>query len=580
MELTRKLLAGSSLTLADQRLVKVVCSTSDPDRMGDVIVQTGIDLAAYRNNPIVLWGHSADVPIARAIEIDVKDGKLQATVQFPPEGDDEDSDWVYGKIKAGIVNATSVGFIPKDYEPLDSKQPWGGFKFLKSELLEFSFVSVPANSGCLIVGRSLFNGVDIPSLPSLARYNEDQPRDSHGRFGSGTPGNRAVRDKLDELGPVGRLLTAAHVGHVAAGVGGAVLGATLSAFVDSGGAKHIGLAATIMYGLKILPKWGYTLLFNLMGFSDGPPPPPPGKSISLRRDTNDDDAPVPTDEQLLQGFKQLSDSDAKRLATEILKELSQGQKQDVLNVLLEEKSGDEKSVASSGVWIPRNILEEAFRLAKTPRAVRQKYLAKSEAADWKVGASRDLPIDDSDSWDGPAAAKRMLDEAGFDGDSPDAAKAARGFLMHDAANPMLRGSYKLPFADIVGGTLKAVKRGLSAAKGRLDQTDAPSSVLEEAAAVIAHYEQKESKEIIAPVEKSGRKISSANAALLQQAMDHHESATKCIKDVLASNATADPDEDDDMNPEPDNSTVPTVTVLSAREQRLAEAKALRESINS
>jgi hypothetical protein len=32
-----------------------------------------------------------------------------------------------------------------------------------------------------------------------------------------------------------------------------------------------------------------------------------------------------------------------------------------------------------------------------------------------VGAARDLPIDDADAWDGPAAAKRMLDEAGFDG---------------------------------------------------------------------------------------------------------------------------------------------------------------------
>src|SRR5450755_3132278 len=135
MKLTHKLL--DSTTLADRRLVTVICSTSDPDRAGDVIVQSGIDLTAYRRNPIVLWGHSADVPVARATEISVKNGKLQATVKFPPEGDDEDSDWVYGKIKAGIVNATSVGFIPRDYEPLDPKQPWAGFKFLRSELLEF-----------------------------------------------------------------------------------------------------------------------------------------------------------------------------------------------------------------------------------------------------------------------------------------------------------------------------------------------------------------------------------------------------------------------------------------------------------
>lgn len=416
MELTRKLLASSSLTLADQRIVKVICSTGKPDRMGDVIVQNGIDLTAYRDNPVVLWGHSADVPIAKAIEIDVKDGKLQATVQFPPEGDDEDADWVYGKIKAGIVNATSVGFIPKDYEPLNPKEPWGGYKFKTSELLEFSFVSVPANAGCLIVGRSLFNGVEVPLLPSVARA-----------VGSEAP----VADVEDE--------------------------------------------------------------------------------------------------------------------------------------------------SSNDVRIPRNILEEVFRLAKTPRTTRQKYLAKAVAADWKVGAADDLPIIDAEAWDGAAAAKRMLDDAGFDGDSPDVAKAARGFLIHDAANPILRSSYKLPFADIVDGELKAIKSGVVAAQARLSQAGAPEDVLEEAKDIADEYEKMpvSIKEIIAVVEKSGRKISSANEAKLKQAMDHHESATKCIKDVLDSNAAADPDGDGDKDP--DGDAIPEVVVLSAREQRLAEARALRES---
>jgi Escherichia/Staphylococcus phage prohead protease len=169
MKLARKLLDSSAVTLADRRQVTVICSTGEPDRMGDIIIQSGIDLNAYRKNPVVLWGHSYDVPIARAIDIDVKSGKLQATVQFPPEGDDEDSDWVYGKIKAGIVNATSVGVIPRDYEPIDRHQPWLGMKFKKSELLEFSFVSVPANAGCLIVGRSVLKDVNHPRLPSEAR---------------------------------------------------------------------------------------------------------------------------------------------------------------------------------------------------------------------------------------------------------------------------------------------------------------------------------------------------------------------------------------------------------------------------
>lgn len=416
MELTRKLLDSASLTLADQRQVTVICSTGDPDRTGDIIVQNGIDLTAYRKNPVVLWGHSADVPIARAIDINVKAGKLQATVQFPPEGEDEDSDWVYGKIKAGIVNATSVGFIPRDYEPLNPKEPWSGYKFKTSELLEFSFVSIPANSGCLIVGRSLFNGVDVPQLPSIAKSKGD-----------------AVDPAVAEDEP-------------------------------------------------------------------------------------------------------------------------------------------------HEVRVPRNILEEAFRLAKTPRAVRQKYLAKAAAADWQIGAADDLAVVDAETWDAPAAAKRMLDDAGFGGDAPDVAKAARGFLIHDAANPLLRSSYTLPFADIIDGELKAVRPGVIAAMGRIDRADAPEAVRGEAKEIADEYEQKTvSVETLieAPVEKAGRKISNANAAKLKAAMDHHESATKCIKDVLDSNA-ADEDPEDEVTDE--QAPPVTVVTLDARAQRLKEAADFKASL--
>jgi len=233
------------------------------------------------------------------------------------------------------------------------------------------------------------------------------------------------------------------------------------------------------------------------------------------------------------------------------------------------------------VLVPRSVLEETFRQAKAPRTLRQKYLAKDGGSpDWKVGAARDLPIDDSDTWDGPAAAKRMLDAAGFDGDSPDAAKAARGFLIHDATNPSLRGSYKLPFADIVGGELKAVKRGISAAKGRLNQTDAPSDVLNEASAVIDSYEKRISSDNSdkSVTGKAGRRISSANEALLMKAMDHHASATQCIKDVLASNAA---DDDPDGDGDNDNQMIvipPMMTEADKRAERLAEARALRASV--
>ena len=235
------------------------------------------------------------------------------------------------------------------------------------------------------------------------------------------------------------------------------------------------------------------------------------------------------------------------------------------------------------ILVPRNLLEETFRQAKTPRSVRQKFLAKGETPAWKVGASGTLPVVDSGAWDGPAAAKRMLDAAGFDGDAPDIAKASQGFLIHDGANPLLRSSYKLPFADIVDGELKAVKSGIAAAKGRLDQTEAPDAVLDAAGAVIEAYEIIETEKL-APENKAGRRISAANQDLLRKAMDHHASASECIKQVLDSNESDEPDEDDQQQQEQlENLSPPQKTEITeqpedARAKRLAHAAALRKSL--
>jgi ATP-dependent Clp endopeptidase proteolytic subunit ClpP len=118
---------------------------------------------------------------------------------------------------------------------------------------------------------------------------------------------------------------------------------------------------------------------------------------------------------------------------------------------------------------------------------------RAAAENWTVGAARDLPIDEADGWDGPAAAERMLDEAGFNGDSPDSAKARRGFLVYDSSAPKLKGSYKEPFADFVGGELRAMAGGLRAAAQRLPQTKIPDDVKSRAQAVLDAYDKRRQK---------------------------------------------------------------------------------------
>ena len=114
----------------------------------------------------------------------------------------------------------------------------------------------------------------------------------------------------------------------------------------------------------------------------------------------------------------------------------------------------------------------------------------TKAASWKVGASRNLPIDNDSSWDGPAAEKGIFDHCGFDGDKPNTALARKAFLFYDASKPKLKGSYKEPFAKMSGGRLTAVAAGIRAAASRLPGTDVPDDLKKSARAVIDHYEAK------------------------------------------------------------------------------------------
>jgi hypothetical protein len=110
-----------------------------------------------------------------------------------------------------------------------------------------------------------------------------------------------------------------------------------------------------------------------------------------------------------------------------------------------------------------------------------------EKQKWTNSADRNLPIGTQASWDGDAAKDRIFEWAGFNTDNPDPDKAKRAFLAHDSDKPSLKGSYKLPFADIINGRLMASTAGLRAAASRLPSTDIPDTVKRSARAVIDSY---------------------------------------------------------------------------------------------
>lgn len=117
----------------DTGTFRVVITTENIDRYQEVIKLDGWELERYLANPVVLWGHDHSRLIGMATGIEITDGKMIATGKFAPTPDGQEKRALYD---LGFLRATSVGFIEKERE---------GNLITKAELLEFSFVSVPAN---------------------------------------------------------------------------------------------------------------------------------------------------------------------------------------------------------------------------------------------------------------------------------------------------------------------------------------------------------------------------------------------------------------------------------------------------
>ncbi len=153
MSMIRKLLPSQVIEIGDDE-VEVVMSTGAIARDGHILVPGGADLTQYRANPVVLWQHDPGQPVGTAEGVRVDGDKIIARVRFAPLGISEVADRTRGLVKSGVIGAVSVGFEPTEGEPLDPARPRGGQRFTGWELLECSFVSVPADTGAVVTARA------------------------------------------------------------------------------------------------------------------------------------------------------------------------------------------------------------------------------------------------------------------------------------------------------------------------------------------------------------------------------------------------------------------------------------------
>lgn len=135
----------------DARSARFVMSKEIPDRYGDIVVAKGIKLDDFTKNPVVLWAHnSRNAPIGMWSDVAVAGKGLEGTANFAPEGKNEEADKVASLVEASLLRACSIGFMPLEWEVIDKDKPWGGWKFIESDLWECSICSVPANPAALV----------------------------------------------------------------------------------------------------------------------------------------------------------------------------------------------------------------------------------------------------------------------------------------------------------------------------------------------------------------------------------------------------------------------------------------------
>ncbi len=174
---------------------EVVVSTADVDRAGETIDQNGWDLSFYKQNPIVLWAHDYfGLPIGVTTSIEVVDGKLVAKGKFAPADANPLAQQIRKLYDLKIVRATSVGFIPKEMD---------GDKILSAELLEFSFVPVPANPYALsLMKRAKLEKQEIAELMTkgiVVKIDEPaEPATTHAETGKENKESEPVGEPIKE----------------------------------------------------------------------------------------------------------------------------------------------------------------------------------------------------------------------------------------------------------------------------------------------------------------------------------------------------------------------------------------------
>ena len=177
----------------EKRIIRGTATTPTPDRMGDIVEPLGVE---FKNPMPLLWQHQSDKPVG-TVKSDkpTKNGiTFEARLaQIDEPGTLKDRiDEAWQSVKAGLVSAVSIGFRALEYAFIEGT---GGIRFEKSEVMELSLVTIPANADATI---SQIKSIDT-AIREEAGIVEDRPEIQ--TDAPAATGKKARVVKLNDPGP-------------------------------------------------------------------------------------------------------------------------------------------------------------------------------------------------------------------------------------------------------------------------------------------------------------------------------------------------------------------------------------------
>lgn len=153
-----------------ERIIRGIATTPTPDRMGDIVEPLGVE---FKNPLPLLWQHQSSKPVG-SVKFD-KPTKTGITFEAKIEKVDEPGtlkdrlDEAWQSVRMGLVKAVSIGFRSLE-EAYDREK--GGWHFLRTEVMELSLVTIPANADATI---TLVKQFDIGAPAPDVKRTPDAP---------------------------------------------------------------------------------------------------------------------------------------------------------------------------------------------------------------------------------------------------------------------------------------------------------------------------------------------------------------------------------------------------------------------